>query len=405
MNKLLITVFLIFGLISNLLAQLSYYAPYGFGLRCHQEPVRMIGMGYAGGAVADSMSLNTENPALWQGFLSTSMQGQISNTLLRLPDTGFESGSALFTGFAFKFPVGRRIGVALGLRPLARMSAEKSFEDSVQLSPDVIYNSIVKLHGGISEFFIGSGFRLNPQTSLGLRFQFLFGTYVKDIETTLTGGTAMSSYFSQTTAINGTLLTLGYWTTLTQHRLNLGLTLEQRLGCRYYTQYDYYHGPDSATAYRSIPYPIKVNFALSKAFQYGLALNADFGYHIVDAKLFEKFALLKPVAAQSGISLRFGLEKSPVRTFAEKFYQRLFYRIGGFYRTEPFYSGNVSVSEVGVTAGLGIPFFHDLNRLDFALTYSQRQGFLDDVYGPEHSLTFQVGFTSGEPWFIRYKKR
>ncbi|MCK4295777.1 MAG: hypothetical protein KAX28_03865, partial [Candidatus Marinimicrobia bacterium] len=63
-------------------AQNSFYSSYGFGIESRSLPVRMIGMGNTGSAVEDSLSLNTLNPAFWNGFLSTSLQGQVESSFL-----------------------------------------------------------------------------------------------------------------------------------------------------------------------------------------------------------------------------------------------------------------------------------------------------------------------------------
>ncbi|HOG75859.1 MAG TPA: hypothetical protein PLQ47_06490, partial [Candidatus Marinimicrobia bacterium] len=160
-------------------SQISYYANYGFGVESPANSVRILGMGRIGTAVRDSMSLNQSNPALWQGFGSTSLQGQMYTSALSIPDLDFKGRIVNFSGFSFKLPVGKRAGLAIGLAPLSRMKSSVSFADSLIFQDDKFeYNSVVELSGGISELYLGSGYRVSPNLAIGLRANFLFGNYV-----------------------------------------------------------------------------------------------------------------------------------------------------------------------------------------------------------------------------------
>jgi hypothetical protein len=104
------------------------------------------------------------------------------------------------------------------------------------------------------------------------------------------------------------------------------------------------------------------------------------------------------------LALGVGLEKSARRALSGNLFQKISYRVGGYYQREAIYQDS-GISEYGMTAGLSLPYFNNLNRIDLALTYGIRNGFLSDDIGNENIFSVHVGITTGEPWFRRYKRR
>ncbi|HPC35508.1 MAG TPA: hypothetical protein P5268_04335 [Candidatus Marinimicrobia bacterium] len=387
-------------------AQISYYANYGFGVESPANSVRILGMGRAGVAVRDSMSLNQSNPALWQGFGSTSLQGQMYASTLSIPELDFKGKMVNFSGFAFKLPVGRRVGLAIGLAPLTRMKSSVSFADSLIFQGDKFeYNSTVELSGGISELYLGTGYRVSPNLAVGLKAQLLFGNYVVRNHTEIDSDNDLESYYKRTIAVDGNRITIGLLLSDHSQRYNLAATIEKGNKFKSSTFIENNYGPDTTIKSDPINFPTIIKVGINLPVTKNLALNADMQYGIYEADLFQKFYIFQQFKSDSrnSFAVGVGLEKSPGQAFKNTFLQKLYYRGGAYYQTEPVYL-NSGIREYGITAGISLPFFYNLNRMDFALTYGLKNGFLSDEIGNEKILNIHFCITTGEPWFRKYKK-
>lgn len=384
--------------------QISGYSAYGFGIESRSLPVRFIGLGNSGSAVPDSIGLNSMNPALWNGFLTTSLQGQIGSSLLGEAVGDYQMGRTQFLGFAFKFPIGERVGIALGVRPRTRAYAQQSFVDSVALEEQsIFYSSEYQLSGGISEFFAGGGYRWNQYLRLGIIFRFYFGNYLTKGATDIDINGSVDSYYRKYMRIDGTQVGLGgHWTNASE-TFRAAAYLDYNLKFRYYRLYDFYYGPDSSTATESVQFPTTLRVGVSYCWRDRLALNADFQYALVPASLFQDFYLFEPTKSHNPVYFGMGLENIPSNKPGTQLRKKLYYRGGMYVGRTAVYRTN-SIVESGITLGLGIPFNRGLDRLDFAMILAQRSGFLDDTIGREQVLSFHASITTGELWFRRMRQ-
>lgn len=400
-----LTLMLVFSALLN--AQNSFYSSYGFGVESPSVSVRMMGMGGAGAAVSDTIVLNSMNPALWTNFYTTSLQGQINTSVLNVPDTQFTNHVTRFEGFAFKFPIGKRIGVALGMAPKTRSNGSISFVDSAQLSVSkewVKYRTILEVLGGVSEVYAGAGYRINSAWALGAKMQFLFGTYTVKSETDFHLDDDYDSFFKKETSLSGSQLGIGILWSNWKHALNISGYYEHFLSFGFERYYDYSYGPDSTGKVVSLRYPSSLRLAVNKKVFKNTDVNLDFRFTKVDHSLFKTFYLFEPVDAKDPIYIGVGIEKRTSPIYSKKLWNQLSFRGGAYYKTEPFYHFGLC-KETGVTLGLGIPFNRNLNRLDFALGFGNRSGFLNKKIGKEKILDFHLSVTTGEIWFFRFSRR
>jgi|UPI0003691975 hypothetical protein len=382
--------------------QLSNYSSYGFGSSTSWQPVRTIGLGYSGGALLDSIALNTINPALWTRFRAVSIQGQMFYANLAAPDLNYRTNFGRFTGFAFKLPLGRKIGIGLGLNPLTRMDATRSYVDSILFDGSTIVGkSDLYLTGGISEFFFGGGWRVSRALSLGVKASLLFGNYCTNYNTSIKGVNSIYSFWESRTSIDGRALQIGVLWESPRGDLHIAGSWEQALTFNSVQTIDYSYGPDTTYPKTTLDYPARLQLAFSKQLTPSLSVNFSGTYTLVKSDLFQKFYLFEPSQAQNGVALGVGIEYIP--GIGKYFFEspKTTYRLGAFYRTEPISVNHKIITDQGVAAGLGFPIFNYLNRLDFAITYGLRTGFLTH----ERYLTFFCGLTTGELWFLKYKRR
>lgn len=388
----------------TLFAQTSNYAPYGFGLPATGASARFVALGQSGAAVADSISLNTLNPALWTGFSTTSVQGQVGSSSFSGAD-GY-SGASLpeYFGFSMKFPVGKYIGVAFGIRPLTRMRGEYSRVGSISyFGTPIEYNTDLKVNGGISEFYLGGGYRINPQLSLGVKTGFLFGSYLTRMTTDIGNDGSDNSFYRKYAVVEGTQLQLGAHWISSNKKLELGCIYDQNLKFDYYYYHDYYYGDDTTLVKKGLKYPTTIRLGFHKSVGNTLAVSGDLAYTRVSSSLFKKFGIIHQSSTRNPILVGFGLEKQPSLLSSSSVWEKLSLRTGAFYRTESVYMSD-NITETGISFGVGIPFNHYSSRIDCAVVASVRDGFLANTIGRERLLSFYISVTSGELWFKRFRR-
>ncbi|MDO9548003.1 MAG: hypothetical protein Q7J65_03440 [Candidatus Marinimicrobia bacterium] len=395
---------IVFLLTCSLFGQTSYYSTYGFGLPSPAISARYLALGQTGIAIPDSISLNVSNPALWDGFMTTSVQGQMGvssfSTSSDLPGATLSQ----FLGFSFKFPIGKDAGFAMGIIPYSRMKGEISYNDSIDFYGEPVrYSSDVDVEGGISEFFLGGGYRIGERLSLGLKTRLFFGSYLTRMATDVLDDGSVNTYYRKYVVVEGSQLELGaYWISLNR-KLELGATYTQNLNFDYYRYYDYYFGDDTTTDVQSLKFPTTFQFGVRRKLGEALAFSADFAYSMVSTSLFEDFSVINTSSTQDPFCVGIGLEKQPAIKVNASYWQKMAFRAGAFYKTEAIYQSG-KLSETGISFGVGVPFNHYSNRIDLAVVASIRDGFLSETIGKEKLLSFYASVTTGELWFKRFKR-
>lgn len=388
----------------SLFGQNSYYSTYGFGLSSPALSARHLALGRTGVAIPDSISLNMSNPALWDGFMTTSVQGQLGTSSFTTSSGLPGAAQSQFLGFSFKFPIGKEAGFAMGITPYTRMKGEISYSSSTDFYGDTVsYSSDVDVEGGISEFFLGGGYRINPQLSLGLKTRLFFGSYLTRMATDVDADGSVNTYHRKYSVVEGSQLELGaYWISL-DRKLELGATYTQNINFDYYRHFDYYFGEDTTTAIQSLKFPTTFQFGMRRKLGKSLAFSADLAYSVVSVSLFEDFSVVGTSSSRDPFYVGLGLEKQPVIRGNAPYWQKIALRTGAFYKTEAVYQSG-KLSETGISFGIGIPFNHYSNRIDLAFVASIRDGFLSETVGKEKLLSFYASVTTGELWFRRFKR-
>ncbi|MDD5764906.1 MAG: hypothetical protein PHW79_01455 [Candidatus Marinimicrobia bacterium] len=389
---------------ASLFAQNSNYSAYGFGIESPSATVRNLGMAGTGAAMVDSISVNTINPALWTNFFTTSLQGQIYSSNLAVQQNSSVNSLTRFQGFAFKMPIGKRMGFALGMSPRTRSIGQVSFTDSTEYAGTMVdYQSVVKSVGGISSFYIGSGYRINQNLSLGMKLDLLFGSYLVKTDTDFGVDDEWDSFFKKETSISGSQLGVGFLWNFPKIGLNIAGVYEHPLGFEYTQNFNYYYGDDSTGTTQSLKYPSSLRLAINQKVLKNTSLNFDIQMGKVSSTIFQKFCLFDSIDAKDPIYIGLGIEKQSEPYEMKNIWKMMAFRGGIFYRTESIYRLD-PVQETGVSLGVGFPFNRNQNRLDFTVVYSHRDGFLNQEIGIEKVLDFHIGITTGEMWFQRFSR-
>lgn len=386
---------------SLLMAKSSYYSQNGFGLGGDVISVRSQGLGNSGGAILDSISLTSENPAFWYNFQTTSLQGLLyySNQSTGKMDENFRSSS--LGGFAMKFPIGEFIGVALGLKPEYRADYETVNMHNQPFDGDTIqfYNESSN-KGGISEAFLGFGYKFGSRLSLGAKTKVLFGNYNFKNSTDKLDNGSIDTYYSEKLKMTGFQTEFGLgWNQ--KNNFTFGLSYSLHHNFQYRSLYNYYWGADSSTKNQDVQMPSKFTISLQKKIIKQLYFTSDFYYLQDYSDLVEKSNFFDEIKSDKSYYAGFGLERVHGQRIEKQFWKNFNYRVGAFYKTEPFYKNSDQIKDIGLSVGIGIPMNFNMTQLDVAFQYIQRSGFLEDEIGKESIYKLSIGITTGGLWFRR----
>ena len=76
---------------------------------------------------------------------------------------------------------------------------------------------------------------------------------------------------------------------------------------------------------------------------------------------------------------------------------------GGVYLKELDFSGN-KVLDYGATLGLGIEYLGDTHSIDLAIQAGKKESMLLEN-GYDHYISFHIGITTGEKWFMKRRRK
>ncbi|MBN2281283.1 MAG: hypothetical protein JXQ65_11955 [Candidatus Marinimicrobia bacterium] len=399
MKKLLIFMTLV---LSMAFSESSYYSQNGIGLTSDLLSVRGQGLGNTGGAILDSIGLSATNPAFWYNFETTSLQGFVkysTQTSGKLQE-GFRTSD--LGGFALKFPVGDYIGVAFGLKPQYRTDYITNNLDSVAFDGEQIkFYTESEYSGGISEAFLGLGYKIGSRLSIGIKSKLLFGNYDYTNTTDKDDDGYYNSIMSEKLEMRGLQSEFGLgWNQPGNFTVGFSYTLPNLFS--YKESINYYYGPDSDGKKEKLTLPEKYSCSIQKKLLKQLYFTSDFYYLRNYSDFVEKVSFFKNIASDDSYFIGFGLERVHENKFNKNYWKNLDYRMGLFYKTEPFFKQNEMIRDIGFSLGMGIPMNMDLSVVDLSFQYINRSGFLEDEIGKESIYKISLGITTGGLWFRKF---
>ncbi len=437
--------FIVLG--SSSIAQIAVNSPYssfGLGEEGGLDHATISGIGNSFGTAIDSFTLNYYNPSSYNSLangkplfsmgisskISTFSEGNLTNS----------STVSAIQHFAFGFKVRNYFGMAFGLKPYSRTGYD--FSNYALIGSDSIKHNYSGT-GGINELFLGLSTNIfkikSTELSVGANFGYLSGSLENQRTSTLvsdgldlTGGvdikTIRAKSFHYDLGMNFT------------HEFNqsnkLMLTAVIDPGQNLTTTYSYgrYYAPDvnNTNFYDTIVYSglIEGQIQTVPRFTYGLRytmsrstnrdankkLNNSLAIHASYSTAdYTKFALPFDTSAVNFLKstkYTFGLEFIPETDFVNnkpitKFYQRIRYRVGGYFASLPYQTNGEQVTDFGTTFGLGLPVVikNSLSSINFGFTVGQRgvgneQSLSETYYGINFGVTIAP---LGDNWFQKRK--
>lgn len=445
---LLIPFFILIG--TYLQAQVTSVSPYskiGLGDLNSNSYTAAQGFGGANLGLFDKININFANPASYSalelttfevGFQGTSYEQKQLN-----PDISAQNGSAGLRYFVFGLPVKDWWGAAFGIQPYSLKGYNISSTSSIG---GFGYETQTEGSGGLNQLFFGNSFEVAKGLSLGINTSFVFGKIEESQYVIFDNSNFLNTKIQEVANIKGVYFSFGG-----QYQHDLGNDRELGVGFTYSNAMDLNadignfsytflgqpgaESPIDSTASSSsvegnIKLPSEIGFGLSYVKRKntlengGNAWGVNTDIHLYNGEEYSNydgtnFNLVNGYKVEVGgffipnVTIK-ALDKKRAR------WSRTQIRLGGFYEKTPYLVhgtnspnglNGTNIMNYGITFGLGIPFEGSkypgevkVNTVNTGIILGRR-GTTDNGLIQESYLSFYLGITLNDKWFIKQKYR
>ena len=408
---------------------LSPYSRYGIGDVFSYSNVRSAGMGSVGIATSTVFSPNRYNPASYSDYYLTT--NRTKNTLRRttLDVSGFanvnflstEKGkgtqsTAGFRDLTFVFPSNKKLAIAFGFAPYSAVGYTVRDTFRTQIDTNKILSVIDYAgRGGLNQAFVGGATSFwGNRIRAGANLYYAFGNVQNEWSSYLFYGGAVQTITTRNSHLSGigALVGVQYQDTLKKDSTNGSILL--RLGL--VTDYNVSMNASRTTIYGgnvtdTLGNEIKSSINVPTKYGIGFELSKPLKWYVAGDILYQNWKNFQyfndKIVYGSDLQAGLGGEFTP-NMLGDKYLQRISYRGGGyFHKTYLDNFGGKSVTDQGVSLGVGIPMSRSkqayseyLGRFNLSVELGQR-GSLGSQPLSELYSRVRFGITISERWFVR----
>ena len=432
MIKKLVLVFIAVFTISSYAQEgtASPYSFYGIGSLKFKGTVENRSMGGLS-IYTDSIHVNLQNPASYAGKnleilnnetrpVKFTVGGSYSSINLKSDSSNENASSTTFDYLALSIPMGK-FGFGFGLLPYTSVGYKlESLNDEDKLS------SKFSGQGGLNKVFLGFGYQINNEFSIGIDVQYNFGniqnsniTYSYDGDGNLTQYQSRENNRSDLSGLNINL-GLSYKAMLSK-RLELvsGVTYnpESNLGSN--NERSFSTITVSSTGQELVVNTIQTDLEVSGLMQTDLVLPSKFSIGVGVGEPRKWFVGVESVfqktsnfsndlytsnntSYEDASTILIGGFYIPQYNSFSSYFKRAVYRAGLHYEKSGLNINNESINEFGISFGVGLPvgsFFSNAN-LGFELG---KRGTTNSNLLQENFINFQLSLSLNDRWFQKRK--
>jgi hypothetical protein len=422
-NSLTLVLLLLMSLagITQGLAQVqisSPYSRYGLGDMQARQFDRGLGMGGVGYAYRDPLTLNIKNPASFSGFDTVSFLcnvGVVSffNQLQTTSAVQSFNNMTSLGYLSFGFPITRWWGASIGLVPYSHTGYKIITKDTITGAGS--FSQEYEGTGSLNRFYMGHGFKLHRDLSVGVNASFLFGT-INNIK---------SVYFNDLSYVFNTRITnsmvindFNFEAGLQYHHtfknkmfINAGLVYQVPFGMKGRKTYLVERFVSSSTSEitrDSIEYIhnqngiIHIPGGLGGGLMVGKKeiwmVGADVAWQNWDN--YTTFG--QKDSLKSSLAVNLGFQITPKHSSVSNYFKKVAYRAGFRYENTYLNVHTQPINEYAVSAGLGFPFRKTGSAINVSVEFGQR-GTTKELLIKETFIRGIIGLSIKEFWFYRRK--
>ncbi len=396
---------------------ISPYSFFGIGEETAQKTVEEISMGQIGVAFNSTYKLTFSNPASLASLRFTTYALAVENKALTINDgTNSQSASAASISYmAMGIPIGTKIGLLFGLQP--NTTVGYSLLEEFKEGDDVTELNLFTGEGGTNRVFLGFGYKLPKNVSIGLEVAYVFGSIENNLlnrrnnvqlatmhktDSELSGVTAKAGVLYDTKINDKLNLKLGGVINFSNELSNKG---KEYLFSLINTGTDII-SPRDTIVNRSFESTIKnpLRTILSAGLGQENKWYAGVEYSFQNAIEFTDGILTQNTRTTYDRSNRisFGGFYTPKFNSISSYWQRMTYRAGLNLKQTGLVVNNTSVNDFGISFGVGLPIGQQLSNVNLGFELGKR-GKINNELIKENYINFRLSLTLNDRWFKKRK--
>lgn len=407
----------------------SPYSRFGLGELSRSENAVNLGMGGVAQAYADAQSVNFLNPASYAHLQLVTFDVGLNGGVRRLAnkDNNSRAGFGTLSYLQLGLPLGKKWGMTIGLRPMSRVNYNiAEGEQKIFFRNDNRPDTVNVIHqyegsGGVYQAYVGTGMGWGG-FSVGVNVGYLFGNVNNSTKELYPVATAtLPSRHNRRTSYGSFFYSLGLQQTVDLSKdveLSFGVSgsLEQKLTARRETMRETLYYDASSNEYDTqdtVQYTKSINGKIVYPQQLGggimitkvdkFAFGADFNtsqwskYRNYDA----------PDSTQNSWKVSVGGQFVPNASSFTGYWNKVTYRLGGFYGKDYIKLAGKSMNQMGFSIGAGFPVrrimpaFNQFSMVNAAFEVGTRGDANVALKETYYKLT--IGLTLSDRWFIKTK--
>lgn len=390
----------------------SPYSFYGIGSTKFKGTNDIVNMGGIS-VYADSTHINVLNPATYSNQILTTFQVGATSSFYKL-NAGTQTEKAQKTTFDYLvmgFPVSKKIGISLGLLPQTAVGYR--FLKSDTSSDDKLIVSRYLGKGGVNKVYFGSGYKINSKFSVGIDFQYFFGSINTESEKYEEGLLYGSKEVNEST-ISGV-------------SFNAGLTYNTKLNSKLNFKSSLVYSPetklnsvnersvslvtltvDGSSIPASLPTNVevadtKLNIPSKLAIGAGIGNNkkwfigGDVTFSGTGSQI-NRFDNYENVSYENATKVSFGGFFIPKFDSYKSYLSRVIYRGGFKFENTGLMINNTAIKDKSVTLGFGLPISGTFSSLNLGVEYGHRGTVLKGLVREEY-FSVSLGLIFNDKWF------
>jgi len=415
-------------------SQATGFSIYGVGEKIDNTDPASLAMGNSSFFSGNSKHISNDSPSsLWRSALTrfTIHSGLNYLSTGQFPDQHQQN----LTSFSILFPVGSKKVIGLGLKPTYRTNKLKVADEKFQfigadesITGDIIaYKNVYTIDGGISEMFLGYSQKLSPQFSLGIKYSLLFGnqflndelyTYDVVLDTSSAGGLLISEFMDNgdtfyAKAENGLMTEVNKYRKFSgasisaegrylneRHEFVLNVLIKGKTKVETTNQIIVGNSTSTNTFENSAT---KLSSDIGLGYRYKISNNSGITVELHNNSPFNipENAAIFDIMPPGEKSIHFG-SYYQFRNSKIGYWNNLNIRGGAYMKNLEFSDG--IFRDVGATFGIGFEYLGNTQSVDLALLLGKKESrlFIGEY---EEYISFHIGITTGEKWFMKRRRK
>ena len=408
-----------------LAAQVNTNSPYSrFGLGELTQPgfASNLSMGGTGIGIRSSSQINYLNPASYTEMdtMSFLFDFGLTGSMTKYSTSNLNSKATNYNihNIAIGFGISKNWKASVGIVPYSSVGyniVENLFVKGVGLVDYTYVGS-----GGLNRFYIGNSVRFFKHFSVGLNLNYLFGylNYANRVDFP-SDSYASSTLIENRLNIGGMTYNFGFQyheTFSDKYFLTVGAVFDNDTKLKtnqLLAQTTFYPGSktsvdstiiDPVFVVNSVTNPVKtlIPRSMGVGLSFGIKNKLMFAGDYTSQDWSKSIIPGKTDSLVNSNSLNFGVEYTPNQQAIQGYFNRVHYRLGGYYSNTYLRIRGEQLQDYGISFGVGLPFKGAKSSFNFGFIVGQRGTLTNNLIKENYGIV-NFGLTLHDFWFFKRK--